>query len=106
MDTSRYGMLSRPQGFPRETDFRSAAFAAWCSRLEGRRVGIYGTGANARHVLAGQFALRHRRNTSAHSMPEMFGIMRAARILSRVCVSLDETGALSRKDLFPSQQKR
>ena len=51
MDTSRYGMLSRPQGFPRETDFRSAAFAAWCSRLEGRRVGIYGTGANARHVL-------------------------------------------------------
>lgn len=42
---------SMPDGFLRETDYRIATFEAWCNKLEGRCVGLYGTGANARHIL-------------------------------------------------------
>lgn len=41
----------KPDGFLRETDYRIATFESWCTRLEGHRVGVYGSGANARHIL-------------------------------------------------------
>ena len=46
-----YDTLEKPEGFPRERDVRRAAFLAWCPQLNGKRVGVYGTGANARFVL-------------------------------------------------------
>ena len=44
-------ITEKPDGFVRETDYRLAAFIAWSSCLSGKRVGIYGTGANARRIL-------------------------------------------------------
>ncbi|MBQ6395583.1 MAG: hypothetical protein IJH87_04495, partial [Atopobiaceae bacterium] len=38
-------------GFLRETDYRLDAFRSWCPRLAGKRIALYGTGANARRIL-------------------------------------------------------
>ena len=41
----------KPEGFERETDYRLAAFLSWSDQLKGKRIAIYGAGANARHIL-------------------------------------------------------
>ena len=37
--------------FQRETDFRFARFLEWCPSLNGRRVALYGSGANAQRIM-------------------------------------------------------
>jgi len=44
-------VLRKPDGFTRETDFRLATCLAWLPALAGKRVGVYGSGANARRIL-------------------------------------------------------
>ena len=46
------GVMRRREGFERETDYRFAAFCSWCAHLTGKRVAVYGSGANAQRIIA------------------------------------------------------
>ena len=43
--------VAKPPDFVRETDYRLATFLAWSKNLQGKRVALYGSGANAQHIL-------------------------------------------------------
>ena len=51
------GKIDVPECFVPEPAYRMARFAEFAPQLIGRRIAIYGTGANAQRILEGEFGI-------------------------------------------------
>ena len=52
-------VLVKPDEFARETDFRFQEFLSWARKHDGKRIGVYGTGANAKRILSNAETFSH-----------------------------------------------